>query len=134
VRAVAAAMVGALGCATPAPPPVKSVRIATGPSVADVDAAAVPGYVTLVDFWSASCGACEVVGGRIATAIAGDPRVVIRIIDVGDGFTPVAQQNQINALPHIRIYDPTRRRRADLVGDHCLDAPSIARQLLAEQP
>ena len=55
-----------------------------------VQALASGGYVTVVDFWSESCHACVALGGRLAVGVAQEPRVVIRKIDVGDGFTPVA--------------------------------------------
>ena len=103
----------------------------TGAAV-DVDRITVAGYVTIVDFWSESCGACVVVGGMTAVAIAKQPGVVLRKIDVGDGFTAVAKQYAITALPHYRVYDKQRRLRYDLVGNDCLQAPAYATQLLRE--
>lgn len=91
-----------------------------------------PGYVTVVDFWSESCGACTVVGGMLAVQVAQADGVLIRKIDVGDGFTPVAKQFQIGALPHYNVYDKARRLRYVLVGNDCLKAPEIAKQLAAE--
>ena len=126
------AALAACGAATPAPEPPKSVQLnATGAAI-DVEAATVPGYVTVVDFWSESCGACVVVGGMLAAQVANEPRVVIRKIDVGDGDTPAGRAYQINALPHYRIYDKQRRLRYDLVGNDCLKAPDYARLLAGE--
>jgi len=125
-------LLAACGAAAPAPEPPKSIQLnATGAAI-DVEAATVPGYVTVVDFWSESCGACIVVGGMLAAQVANDPRVVIRKIDVGDGDTPVGRAYQINALPHYRIYDKQRRLRYDLVGNDCLKAPDYARLLASE--
>jgi thiol-disulfide isomerase/thioredoxin len=122
----------ACGAAPPAPAPPKSVQVnATGAPV-DVDAALVPGFVTVVDFWSESCGACIVVGGMLAAQVANEPKVVIRKVDVGDGDTPAGRAYQINALPHYRIYDKQRRLRYDLVGNDCVKAPDYALVLARE--
>jgi thiol-disulfide isomerase/thioredoxin len=126
----------AVGCGTappPAPVPPKSVQVNTPGAPVDVDGTVVvAGYVTVVDFWSESCGACMVVGGRLAIQVALEPDILIRKIDVGDGFTPVAKAYEIGALPHFRVYDKHKRMRYDLVGNDCLKAPEIARQLVAE--
>jgi hypothetical protein len=99
---------------------------------ARVEDSTVAGYVTLVDFWSESCAACTVVEGKIAEKIATNDRVIVRKVDVGDGFTPIAQAYQINALPHWKVYDTKRRLRFILVGPDCLRAPDLANELLAE--
>ena len=60
------------------------------------------------------------------------PRILIRKIDVGDGFTPVAQAYKIGALPHYRIYDKHKRLRHILVGNDCVGAADLAKQLVTE--
>jgi thiol-disulfide isomerase/thioredoxin len=130
------AMLGA-GCGPravpPGPaPPAKTLQLNTDGEHVDLEAALVPGHVTLVDFWSESCGACIPVAGRIAVAIAHDDRIVVRKIDVGDGFTPVARAYDIGALPQWNVYDRHRRLRYVLRGSDCLRAPALARELLAE--
>lgn len=121
-------------CGATAAPPVapKSVEINHGGAMVDVAGALVPGSVTVVDFWSESCGACTTVAGMLAVQTANEPRVVVRKVDVGDGFTPVAKAYEIGALPHFKIYDRKKRLRYVLVGGDCLRAPELARQLLAE--
>ena len=122
----------ACGASTPAFEPPKSLQLnATGAAI-DVEAALVPGHVTVVDFWSESCGACIVVGGMLAAQVANEPKVVIRKIDVGDGDTPAGHAYQINALPHYRIYDKQRHLRYDLVGNDCVKAPDYALLLARE--
>jgi hypothetical protein len=114
------------------PPPAKEIQVnATGESV-ELERVLVPNYVTIVDFWSQSCGACTIVGGKVSAAIAAQPRVVMRKIDVGDGFTPAAKKFEIEALPHFNVYDRKQRLRYILVGNDCLRAPDLARALLAE--
>lgn len=131
MRALLVAL-AACGGAQPLPPAAKSVQLNQTGAMVDIKAALVPGYVTVVDFWSESCGACTTVAGMLAVQIASEPRIVVRKIDVGDGFTPVAHAYDIAALPHFKIYDRQRRLRYVLVGGDCLRAPELARQLLAE--
>lgn len=102
-----------------------------GRSVA-MDRVTVAGQVTIVDFWSDSCGACEIVGGMTAVAIAKQPGIIVRKIDVGDGDTEVARQYQIGALPHYQVYDRHQTLRYDFIGNDCLKAPTVALQLLQE--
>ena len=116
---------------TRAPAP-KSVQLNRPGERVELEPALPAGYVTVVDFWSESCGACTIVGGMLAVQVAQAPDVVIRKVDVGDGFTPVAQQFQISALPHYNVYDRSRRLRYVLVGNDCLKAPQLAKQLAAE--
>jgi thiol-disulfide isomerase/thioredoxin len=117
-------------CSTPAP--VKTLRVNSAGAMTDVNAALVADYVTIVDFWSESCGACRVVAEKIAPAIAEQPRVVVREVDVGDGVGPLAHAYDIGALPHYNVYDRERRLRYVLVGNDCLRAPQLARELVAE--
>lgn len=133
IRGVALACLAACGhaAARPAPagpPPARSAAVTT-PRVED---ALVDGYVTLVDFWAASCAACEVVAGKIASAVADAERVIVRTVDVGDGFNAYAVAYEVGSLPHWKIYDRRRRLRYVLVGKECLRAPELARELLAE--
>jgi thiol-disulfide isomerase/thioredoxin len=114
------------------PAPAKSVQLNAPGEPVDLAAALPAGYVTVVDFWSESCHACVELGGLLAVGVAQDPRVVIRKIDVGDGFTPVARAYQIDALPHFLIYDQRKRLRYDLVGGDCVEASRYARQLAGE--
>ena len=137
VRGTCAAVLVLAACshaATPAAPPApaKSVQLNAPGEPVDVAQVLPAGYVTVVDFWSESCHACVMIGGMLAVGVAKDPRVVIRKIDVGDGFTPVARAYHIEALPHYQIYDKRQRLRYDLVGSDCVEASAIARQLAAE--
>jgi thiol-disulfide isomerase/thioredoxin len=121
--------------AAPAPAaaaPAKVVQLNAPGAVVDVAAALPAGYVTVVDFWSQSCEACGPLGERLETGVAGEPRVVIRKVDVGDGDTPAAEAYKIAALPHFFIYDKQKRLRYDLVGPDCLEAARYARQLATE--
>jgi thiol-disulfide isomerase/thioredoxin len=115
------------------PPPVKSVRLNAPGAMVDVNAALVADYVTIIDFWSDSCGACKIVGDKVNAAIANDARVIVREVDVGDGVGDLAHAYDINALPHYNVYDRSRKLRYVLVGSDCLRAPELARALAEEK-
>lgn len=126
-------VVVAVACgAQPPPPPVKTLQLNAAGEAVNVEAAAVKGYVMLVDFWSEYCAACVIVERKIAAEIGSEPRVIVRKVDVGDGFTPVAKAYEIGALPHWKVFDRKGRLRFVLVGPDCLRAPGLARELLAE--
>jgi hypothetical protein len=118
------------GCAGHAPPPPAKYADVTTPKVED---ATVAGYVTLVDFWGESCAACKVVEGKIGEQIATHDHVIVRKVDVGDGFTPIARAYNVTVLPHWHVYDTKRRLRFILIGPECLRAPTLAAELLAEK-
>ena len=120
--------------AAPAPtaPPEKTVQLNAPGEPVDIPTVLPAGYVSVVDFWSETCEACVIYGGMLAVGVAKDPRILVRKIDVGDGFTPVARTYQISALPHFLIYDKQKRLRYDLVGSDCEQASQFARQLASE--
>jgi thiol-disulfide isomerase/thioredoxin len=119
--------------AAPAPPaPEKTVQLNAPGEPVDIPSVLPAGFVSVVDFWSETCEACVIYGGMLAVGVAKDPRIVVRKIDVGDGFTPVARTYQISALPHFLIYDKRKRLRYDLVGSDCEQASQFARQLASE--
>ena len=135
-RSAALALVVACGApAAPkptAPRPEKDIQLNTPGALVNVEAGLVPGYVTVIDFWSESCGACHVVGAMLTKGVADEPLILIRKVDVGDAFTPVAEAYQIGALPHYRVYDKRGRMRYVLMGNDCTKAPEIAKRLVAE--
>ena len=68
--AVVCVLVACGGQAVPRSPPVapavKSVQLNATGVVVDVQAALVADHITIVDFWSESCGACIVVDGDLS--------------------------------------------------------------------
>lgn len=133
MRWVAIVVVAACGAAPVVPAPKKEVQLNQTGAMVSIDAALVSDYVTIVDFWSESCGACVEVGAKVTAAIADQSHVILRKIDVGDGFTEVAHAYDISALPHYNVYDTKKRLRYVLVGGDCLRAPELALALLAER-
>jgi thiol-disulfide isomerase/thioredoxin len=118
---------------TPPPPvPDKVVDLNTAGELVDVEASFVPGYVVVVDFWAEWCGACKVMEAALMEAIADEPRVLVRKVDVGDGDTPVAAHYQIGPLPHLRVYDTHGELRYLLKSNDALEAGAKALQVLRE--
>jgi Thioredoxin len=135
VKALAVAAVTYLGGCTPTARPAPETPIATKSAditTRTIEPAIVDDHITLVDFWSESCAACTVVGGRIAIDIAREDRIVIRKVDVGDGTTSIALDYGVSTLPHWKVYDRHKRLRYVLIGNETLRAPALARELLSE--
>ena len=114
-------------------PPPQFLAINAPGELVDVEAALVPGRVTVVDFRADWCGACAVVDANLRQAITGDPRIVVRTVDVGDGATPIAGAYGIRGLPHVLIVDRAGALRYRLVGDDALTVGQLARQV-ADEP
>lgn len=127
-----------LGCsprgpaAPSSPPPPQFLALNRPGELVEIEAALVPGRVNVVEFRADWCGACEVVEARIRAAVTGDPRIVVRTVDVGDGATPVAQAYGIRGLPHVLIVDGTGALRHRLQGNDALTAGDAARAVAAE--
>ncbi|MBZ0237158.1 MAG: hypothetical protein K8M05_32815 [Deltaproteobacteria bacterium] len=113
-------------------PPDKVVQVNVTGQPVDLAAVLVPGHVTVVDFWATWCAGCAVVDEQLMAAIAAEPAVVVRKIDIGDGDTPVARQHKVGALPHVRIYDRAGNLRYVLAGNDALTAGDVAKSLAAE--
>jgi thiol-disulfide isomerase/thioredoxin len=121
-----------LGCGTSPPLAPKHLDHAAAASPDAVDAAIPADYITIVDFWSEACAACKAVEAKTQAQLSAEPRVVVRKVDVADGFTPAAKVYDIGALPHWNVYDRRRHLRYVLVGSDCLKAPQLAHALAAE--
>ena len=115
---------------TPRPPPPKTLQLNRPGELVRVELA--PGYVTVLDFWGDHCDACKVVGEMLETGVANEPKILIRKVDVGDGFTAVAEAYEIGTLPHYRIFDKKGKMRYLLVGNETTKATELAKQLAAE--
>ncbi|MEZ4403749.1 MAG: thioredoxin family protein [Kofleriaceae bacterium] len=140
VAVVALVAAGAHGCAGTAPAPVAAspappqfAQLNRPGELVDVEAAIVPGRVTIIDFRADWCGGCEVVDQRLRAGLADDRRVVVRTVDVGDGATPVATAYGIRGLPHVLIVDRAGALRYRLVGNDALAVVELARAL-ADEP
>ncbi len=120
------------GTGASAAPPEKVVQLNQPGEEVDVRAALVPGYVVIVDFWAEWCGACKTMEAKFMPIIEGEPRILVRKVDVGDGDTPVAEQYDIGPLPHLRIYDAKGELRYVLQNNAALETGEKALEVLRE--
>lgn len=119
-------------CAGTAPPPARRVVLNAPGELVDIEASLVADHVTIVDFRADWCHGCAVMEERFTAVIGDDPRVVVRVVDVGEGATPVARRYEVGALPHLRLYDRHRRLRYVLAGNDALTAGDLALELARE--
>ena len=123
----------AAGCHPAPPAPPQFLALNRAGELVEIEAALVPGKVNVVDFRADWCGGCAVIEADLHRQLTGNPRVVVRTVDVGDGDTPVARAYGIHGLPHVLIVDRTGALRYRLVGDDALGAATIARQVADER-
>ena len=112
-------------CATTAAPP-RILELSPHGELVDLEAALVPGRVTVIDFHAAWCARCTTVDADLRAAADRDPAIVIRRVDIGDGLTPIARAYHIRTLPHVLIVDRGGVLRHRLIGVAALDAGNRA--------
>ena len=77
----------------------------------DISKHLVRGKVTIVEFYADWCGPCRLIAPMLEQ-LAKDPKIAIRRIDIVNWESPVAHQYNINAIPHVLVYN----RKRQLVG------------------
>lgn len=112
---ILAAALPALGCkAGRAPSTVADLQIITHGDKVDLASHLAQGKYTVIDFYAAWCPPCRVIGPALERlAAAESERLAIRKVDIVDWTMPVAEQYQIESLPHLMLYGPDGRQIAD---------------------
>ena len=89
---------------------VKTLDIVTydGRSRLDLAKLAVPGKITIIDFYADWCGPCKVLEARLQRYMQAHPNVALRRLDIAHWDNVAAHQATdlgATALPYIRVYD-----------------------------
>jgi len=113
---------------------VDKVKIVNQPGVVvSMDAVLVPGSVTVIEFYADWCGACKIIEKKLLAKIGGEPRIVLRKINIKDDTSAVAKQFDVGALPHVRIFDGNGKLSHVLVGNSATKAGELAIKVLARK-
>lgn len=104
--------------------------LATGGRSFALANAAVPGKITVIDFWADWCEPCEHIGATLRHLAAMHPNLAVRKVEIVDDDSPAAREHLKGkvALPEVWILDTSGRRL------HTLRATSDARVRAALQP
>lgn len=93
----------------------RGLDIASASDGARVDLAkvAVPGKVTVLDYWAAWCSPCHLLDARLQHLVKANPGVAVRRVNVGNWDNEAAKQATaafgLEALPYVRIFDAKGR-------------------------
>lgn len=90
------------------------VRVIAHGEEVDLAEHAVPGKVTVFDFYAVWCPPCRALSPALERLAARNPqRLAIRKVDIVDWTMPVAEQHGIEELPFLVLFDEQGRRVAD---------------------
>jgi thiol-disulfide isomerase/thioredoxin len=114
--ALAAASASAEGVHTKAAEPI---HISHG-SVVTLADYVVTGKLTIFDFYSDYCPPCRALKPRLEDLHHSHPEVALVVVDINrpgvkgiDWKSPVAQQHQLESIPHLVVFGPDGKRRDD---------------------
>ncbi|MDQ5858633.1 MAG: thioredoxin domain-containing protein [Acidobacteriota bacterium] len=91
-----------------------------GAKKVDLKAIAVPGKITVVDYWAEWCSPCHFLEKRLHHLLSSDPKMALRRVNVGEWDNAAARQAtaefRLEALPYVRVYDSRGKFVADVTG------------------
>jgi thiol-disulfide isomerase/thioredoxin len=101
-------------------PPGSDARILTltGQSVPNLDSHAVTGKVTIFDFYADWCGPCHQLDETFARVLSARQDVALRKLNIADFRSPLAQDWQVQTIPHVIIYDRARHKIEEISGSN----------------
>ncbi len=86
----------------------------------DLKTIAVPGKITIVDYWAEWCSPCHFLEKRLHHLMNENPNVALRRVNVGKWDNAAARQAtaefRLEALPYVRVYDARGKFVDDVTG------------------
>ena len=82
---------------------------------------AVPGKITVVDFYADWCAPCRKIAPYLVKLSEQHPDIVVRKVDIVNWNSPVAKQWKLRSIPNMRVYD----RNGKQVGEPTHDLRQI---------
>ncbi|HVE65612.1 MAG TPA: thioredoxin domain-containing protein [Thermoanaerobaculia bacterium] len=91
-----------------------------GSKKVDLKTIAVPGKITVVDYWAEWCSPCHFLEKRLHHLMNSDPKMSLRRVNVGKWDNAAAKQAtaefRLEALPYVRVYDARGKFVDDVTG------------------
>jgi copper chaperone CopZ len=91
-----------------------------GAKKVDLKTIAVPGKITIVDYWAEWCSPCHFLEKRLQHLMNENPNVALRRVNVGKWDNEAARQAtaefRLEALPYVRVYDARGKFVDDVTG------------------
>lgn len=86
----------------------------------DLETIAVPGKITVVDYWAEWCSPCHFLEKRLHHLMNESPNMALRRVNVGKWDNAAARQAtaefRLEALPYVRVYDARGKFVDDVTG------------------
>jgi len=90
------------------------VAVVTHGERVDIESHLVPGKYVLFDFYADWCGPCRQLSPYLEDiAAAHEDLLALRKVDIVNWSSPVAGQYRIQAIPHLKLFDPQGRLVAE---------------------
>ncbi len=105
--------------AAPTHDPVDAVRTVSFGEEVDISDYAAEGQSTIFDFYSEACGPCRALAPELEALAEERDDISLVVVDINrpgqsgiDWKSPVAQQYELNSIPHLRVFGPDGKELA----------------------